>query len=101
MVNRILRDDPSKGDMNNRTAVGPRDLFKSLMDYDNWGLYLIGLLSFIPMAPPASYLTLTLKNLGFGTFNSNLLTIPGSVLFIINVSCTLTSKTPKLLGTNA
>lgn len=101
MVNRILRDDPSKGDMNNRTAVGPRDLFKSLMDYDNWGLYLIGLLSFIPMAPPASYLTLTLKNLGFGTFNSNLLTIPGSILFIINVSCTLMSKTPKLLGTNA
>ncbi|GAB5589362.1 hypothetical protein Unana1_04262 [Umbelopsis nana] len=84
MVNRILRDDPSKGDMNNRTAVGPRDLWKSLCDYDNWGLYLIGLLSFIPMNPPASYLTLTLKNLGFGTFNSNLLTIPGSVLFIIN-----------------
>jgi MFS family permease len=87
MVNRVLRDDPSKGDMNNRTAIGPRDLWLSLCDYDNWGLYLIGLLSFIPMAPPAGYLTLTLKNLGFGTFNSNLLTIPGSVLFMINVSC--------------
>jgi hypothetical protein len=87
MVNRVLRDDPSKGDMNNRTAVGLRDLWRSLCDYDNWGLYLIGLVSYIPMAPPAGYLTLTLKNLGFGTFNSNLLTIPGSVLFMVNVSC--------------
>ncbi|KAI9287822.1 major facilitator superfamily transporter [Umbelopsis sp. AD052] len=84
MVNRVLRDDPSKGDMNNRTAVGPRDLWRSLCDYDNWGLYLLGLLAYIPMSPPAGYLTLTLKNLGFGTFNSNLLTIPGSVLFMIN-----------------
>lgn len=86
MVNRILRDDPSKGDMNNRTAVGPRDLFKSLCDYDNWGLYLLGLLAYIPMAPPTAYLTLTLKSLGFGTFNSNLLTIPSSILFVLNVS---------------
>lgn len=86
MVNRVLRDDPSKGDMNNRTAVGPRDLWRSLCDYDNWGLYLIGLLAYVPMGPPTAYLTLTLQSLGFGTFNSNLLTIPSSVLFILNVS---------------
>lgn len=85
MVNRVLRDDPSKGDMNNRTAVGPRDLWRSLCDYDNWGLYIIGLLAYIPTGPPTVYLTLTLKNLGYGTFNSNLLTIPSSILFIINV----------------
>ncbi|KAG2185723.1 hypothetical protein INT43_002158 [Umbelopsis isabellina] len=85
MVNRVLRDDPSKGDMNNRTAVGPRDLWRSLCDYDNWGLYIIGLLAYVPTGPPAVYLTLTLKNLGFGTFNSNLLTIPSSILFILNV----------------
>ncbi|KAH8547517.1 transporter-like protein [Umbelopsis sp. PMI_123] len=84
MVNRVLRDDPSKGDMNNRQAVGPRDLWKSLCDYDNWGLYLIGLLAYIPSSPPSVYLTLTLKSLGFGTFNSNLLTIPSQVLFILN-----------------
>lgn len=86
MVNRVLRDDPSKGDMNNRQAVGLRDLWRSLCDYDNWGLYIIGLLAYVPATPPAVYLTLTLKSLGFGTFNSNLLTIPSQVLFIINVS---------------
>jgi len=45
----------------------------------------IGLTGYMPQSPPAAYLTLTLKALGFGTFNSNLLTIPSSVLFIINL----------------
>jgi hypothetical protein len=100
MVNRVLRDDPSKGDMNNRTAVGPRDLWRSLCDYDNWGLYIIGLLSYVPATPPAVYLTLTLKNLGFGTFNSNLLTIPSSILFIINVSIRRLLSIHRILHSN-
>jgi len=85
MVNRILRDDPGKGGMNNRQALNWHDLWYSLSDYDNWPLYLIGLTAYIPQAPPTAYLTLTLKSLGFGTFNSNLLTIPSSVIFIINL----------------
>lgn len=35
--------------------------------------------------PETSYLTLTLKALGFSTFNTNLLTIPSSVLFILQL----------------
>jgi hypothetical protein len=35
--------------------------------------------------PETNYLTLTLKALGFSTFNTNLLTIPSSVLFIIQL----------------
>ncbi len=35
--------------------------------------------------PPANYLTLTLKALGYSTFNTNLLTIPSSVLFILQL----------------
>ncbi|KAF8678633.1 transporter [Rhizoctonia solani] len=84
MVNRILRDDPSKGDMHNRQALHLSDFWASIKDYDNWGLYLIGLCAYIPPAPPTAYLTLTLRNLGFNTFNTNLLTIPSSVLFMIN-----------------
>ncbi|QRV97941.1 major facilitator superfamily transporter [Ceratobasidium sp. AG-Ba] len=79
-----MRDDPSKGDMHNRQALRFADFWASITDYDNWGLYLIGLCAYIPPAPTLAYLTLTLRNLGFSTFNTNLLTIPSSVLFIIN-----------------
>lgn len=39
----------------------------------------------IPNIPITSYLTLQLKNAGFGTFETNLLTIPAYVIFIINL----------------
>jgi len=41
MVNRLLRDDPSKGDMNNRQAVGFSGLIKSFTDYDLWPTYIV------------------------------------------------------------
>ena len=43
MVNRLLRDDPSKGDMNNRQAVGLRGLIASFWDFDLWPTYLVSL----------------------------------------------------------
>ncbi|KAH7148179.1 major facilitator superfamily domain-containing protein [Dactylonectria macrodidyma] len=85
MVNRILRDDPSKGDMHNRQAVDFKLLWKSLCDYDLWPMYIIGLTFLIPSAPPDAYLTLTLRDIGFGTFDSNLLTIPCQVLGAITM----------------
>ena len=41
MVNRLLRDDPSKGDMNNRQAVSWDGLVKSILDYDLWPNYIV------------------------------------------------------------
>lgn len=76
VVNRVLRDDPSKGDMHNRQAITPSRLWEALKDYDLWPLYLIGLIAYIPQSPPATYTTLILRSIGFNPFNTNLLTIP-------------------------
>lgn len=90
VVNRVLRDDPSKGehafrrrgggisplisetagDMHNRQAVTLRRLWDALRDVDLWPLYLLGLIIFIPMAPMNNYVTLILKSIGFDTVRS-------------------------------
>ncbi|TEA11088.1 putative transporter [Colletotrichum sidae] len=85
MVNRLLRDDPSKGDMHNRQAVGPSLLFKAVSDWEQWPLYLIGLTAYIPPSPPSTYLSYILRQLGFSTFQANLLAIPSQFLFAVNL----------------
>lgn len=85
VVNRVLRDDPSKGDMNNRQPVGPKELFKTLTDYDLLPIYIVRIFCDIGSSPVSTYMTLTLKKLGFSTFNTILLTIPYNVLMIITM----------------
>lgn len=85
MVNRILRDDPSKGDMNNRQAVGPTHFIKSTLDWEQWPLYIIGLLAYIPPSPPTTYLFYTLRQFGFSVFEANLLAIPSQFLFAVQL----------------
>lgn len=86
LVNRILRDDPSKGDMNNRQAITWDRLWKCLKDYDLWPLYLVGLTTYIPPQPPQNYLSFILRQMGFSTFQANLLTIPSQFMFGVFVS---------------
>ena len=85
LVNRIIRDDPSKGTMHNRQAVTLTLLYEAVCDYDMWPIYLIGLTWLIPSTPASSYITLEIESLGFDTFQTNLLTIPAYVIFILNL----------------
>lgn len=81
LVNRLLRDDPSKGDMHNRQAITLVLLWKCLKDYDLWPLYLVGLTSFIPATPPQNYLAFILRGMKFSPFQANLLTIPSQFAY--------------------
>jgi hypothetical protein len=48
VVNRVLRDDPDKGDMHNRQGITPKLLYRSLADYDMW-----------PVSSNSSWMTLS------------------------------------------
>jgi hypothetical protein len=85
LVTRILVDDPGKATMHNRQGLSPGALWTSLMDWDMWPIYLVGLTWTIPFTPETTYITLTCKALGFNTFETNLLTIPAYTLFIIQL----------------
>jgi hypothetical protein len=83
MVNRLLRDDPAKGLTAIKEPATWKDVKSAWSDSSMWGLYFIGLIAYIPATPVTGYLSLTLKTLGFSTFNSNMLSIPYAVLQII------------------
>ncbi|CUM68114.1 uncharacterized protein PRCAT00005831001 [Priceomyces carsonii] len=88
LVNKVLRDDPSKGDMNNRQPVGPKELFKALFNFDLYPIYFIRILGDIGTSPVQTYMTLTLRKLGFTTFKTNALTIPYNIISIITMLIT-------------
>lgn len=86
MINRILRDDPAKGltDINEPATL--QDIKAAWTDRSMWGLYLIGLVAYIPATPVQAYLTLSLRRVGgFSTLQSNLLTAPSAALQIVTM----------------
>ncbi|KAK9476903.1 major facilitator superfamily domain-containing protein [Lipomyces japonicus] len=85
MVNRVLRGDPSKGDMHNRQALNLREIWKSLNDFDLWPIYLIRVIWFLPAGPVGTYMTLTLRGLGFSTFQSILMVLPKQIAGLLSI----------------
>ncbi len=99
-MNRVLRDDPSKSDMHNRQGITLKMIWQALCDWHMWPLYILGMThmsklanyrspvrnlcySFsatVPVGPPHTYLTLSLRSLGFNTVQSNLLSVPAYVI---------------------
>jgi hypothetical protein len=71
--------------MHNRQGITFSLFWEALTDYDMWPIYLLGLTWSLPQQPIAAYLTLTLKGLGWNTFEVNLLTIPAYVLFLLQL----------------
>ena len=59
-----------------------------------WPIYLLGLSWLVPAVPMTAYLTLVLRDAGYGTFETNLLTIPAYCLFILFlvIFCFLTER---------
>ena len=44
IVNRVLRDDPSKSDMHNREGMTPKMIWQALCDWRMWPLYILGMM---------------------------------------------------------
>ncbi|KAH0834833.1 allantoate permease [Lanmaoa asiatica] len=64
IVNKVLRDDPTKGDMHNREGLSPKRLWTAICDYDLWPVYILGLTFGMPSSTPSTYLTLLLRQAG-------------------------------------
>ena len=71
--------------MHNRQAVNLRLLWRALCDRDMWPIYFLGFCWMVPFIPSQNYLTLEIRSNGSTTFESNLLSIPAYVIFIINL----------------
>lgn len=79
VVNRVLRDDPSKGGMNNRQAVGPKLLWKALKDYDLWPIYAIRLICDSGTGTLNTYFSIIFQGV-FSVITIDLLRVPAPAL---------------------
>ncbi|BGP40232.1 hypothetical protein JCM10449v2_004190 [Rhodotorula kratochvilovae] len=85
IVNKVVRDDPTKASMHNRQALSLGLLWKSLCDFDMWPMYLIALTFGIPGYPIKNYFQIAMKDLGFSTVMANLLSVPNTVISVVNL----------------
>lgn len=90
VVNRVLRDDPTKGTMNNRTPLTLKQLLDGILSWEMYPMYFIRLIGDMPTGPVGAYLPIILRQppLSFGTLDTNLLMIPKCFIAIITLVTT-------------
>ena len=71
--------------MHNRQGLTLKQIWECAKDYDMWPLYILGFGFGLPKTPIAQYLTLSFRSLGFNVIETNLLAIPHSVGYCINM----------------
>lgn len=71
--------------MHNRQGLTLKLLYNSFADFDLWPIYLMGFTILMPLRPIMAYFTLNLRNLGFSTLHTNLLTVPAYTIFVFQL----------------
>ncbi|KAG9947399.1 MFS general substrate transporter, partial [Aureobasidium melanogenum] len=85
MINRLLRDDASKGRTDTKAHTSMRDIWNTIRDPGLVGFWFCASVIYIPKSPVSQYLVLNLRQLGFSRFESTVLTIPSDVLRVVTV----------------
>lgn len=85
IVNRLVRDDPSKSDMHNREAVTFKQFIQALSDYDTWPLLLVSLTFLLPQFPMSAYINIILRGLGFSRNKTIFLNIPIDFFYAVTM----------------
>ncbi|KAK9321295.1 major facilitator superfamily domain-containing protein [Lipomyces orientalis] len=86
---RVVQDDPSKRNQQERVKFGRGSVLKSLTavvgaltDRFLFPIFILGFVAFVPSQTANYYLTITLRQLGFTEIVTNLLTIPYAIISI-------------------
>ncbi|TIA07710.1 putative MFS transporter [Aureobasidium pullulans] len=85
VINRLLRDDVSKGKTSTKEKTSLRDIWNTLKDPALMGFWFLALIIYMGKSPVSQYLVLNLRQLGFTRFESTVLTIPSDFLRTVTV----------------
>ncbi|TIA32964.1 putative MFS transporter, partial [Aureobasidium pullulans] len=85
VINRLLRDDVSKGKTSTKEKTSLRDIWNTLKDPALIGFWFLALIIYMGKSPVSQYLVLNLRQLGFTRFESTVLTIPSDFLRTVTV----------------
>ncbi|KAH0282948.1 MFS general substrate transporter [Aureobasidium namibiae CBS 147.97] len=84
-INRLLRDDASKGRTGSKTRASMRDIWNTFKDPGLIGFWFCAMIIYIPKSPVSQYLVLSLRQLDFSRFESNVLTMPSDFIRVITI----------------